>query len=104
MVGRDGDSPIDMSHCVLRSVSPIHIEYLRNMGVGASMSISIVVNDKLWGMLACHHMSARQVPYSIRMAADVMVQVLAASVQLLETRQRTGLIEHAAAIRARLME
>ena len=49
--------PLDMSHCVLRSVSPIHIEYLRNLGVGASMSISIVVNGKLWGLVACHHQS-----------------------------------------------
>lgn len=104
MVGREGDRAIDMSHCVLRSVSPIHIEYLQNMGVGASMSISIVVNDKLWGMLACHHLSAKQVPYSIRMAAEVMVQVLAASVQLQEARQRTQLIEQSAALRSRLME
>jgi len=104
MVGRDGDSPIDMSHCVLRSVSPIHIEYLQNMGVGASMSISIVINDKLWGMLACHHLSSKQVPYSIRMATEVMTQVLAASVQLHEARQRTQLIEESAAERSRLME
>ncbi|WP_295996740.1 ATP-binding protein [Rugamonas sp.] len=104
MVGRDGDSPIDMSHCVLRSVSPIHIEYLQNMGVGASMSISIVINDKLWGMLACHHLAPKQVPYSIRMATEVMVQVLAASVQLLEARQRTQLIEQSTALRSHLME
>ncbi len=72
--------PLDLSHSVLRSVSPIHVEYLKNMGVGASMSISIVINDKLWGMLACHHLSSKQVPYSIRMATEVMTQVLAASV------------------------
>lgn len=104
MLGRDGDGPIDMSHCVLRSVSPIHIEYLQNMGVGASMSISIVVNGKLWGMLACHHMASMQVPYSIRMAAEVMVQVLAATVQLVEARERTQLIEEAADVRTHLMQ
>ena len=104
MVGRDGDGPVDMSHCVLRSVSPIHLEYLRNMGVGASMSISIVVNDKLWGMLACHHMRPRQVPYSVRMATEVMVQVLAATVQLLDTRAQSALIEHSAQLRTRLQQ
>ena len=62
-----GLAPLDMSHCVLRSVSPIHIEYLRNMGVAASMSISIVVNGKLWGLVACHHRCAIRVPYSVRM-------------------------------------
>lgn len=104
MVGRDGDAAVDMSHCGLRSVSPIHIEYLRNMGVGASMSISIVINDSLWGMFACHHMGARQVPYSVRMAAEVMVQVLAATVQLLETRARAALIEQSALVRTVLMQ
>lgn len=78
--------PLDMSHCILRSVSPIHIEYLQNMGVGASMSISIVVNGRLWGLIACHHMSARQVPYSIRMACDVLCQILGSTVNQLETK------------------
>ena len=47
--------PLDLSFAHLRSVSPIHCEYLRNMGVGASMSISIVIDGKLWGLIACHH-------------------------------------------------
>ena len=77
--------PLDMSRSILRSVSPIHIEYLRNMGVGASMSVSIVLNGQLWGMMACHHMAAHQVPYSIRMACDVLCMILASTVQQLET-------------------
>lgn len=81
-----GRSLLDMSHCILRSVSPIHIEYLQNMGVGASMSISIVVNGRLWGLIACHHMSAKQVPYSIRMACDVLCQILGSTVNQLETK------------------
>ena len=51
--------PLDLSMSVLRSVSPIHIEYLKNMGVGASLSISIVVDGKLWGLFACHHYGPR---------------------------------------------
>lgn len=50
---------IDMSHGVLRSVSPIHLQYLENMGVGASMSVSILVKGELWGLIACHHRVAR---------------------------------------------
>ena len=53
--------PVDMSHCTLRSVSPIHLEYLRNMGVSASLSASIVCQDQLWGMLVLHHYSPRHV-------------------------------------------
>ena len=98
-----GAEPLDMSHAVLRSVSPIHLEYLQNMGVGASMSVSIVVNGRLWGLLACHHRSARQVPYSIRMACDVMAQVISLAIQSLESQRDAHTSAEAAAVRTRLM-
>ncbi|SEO06593.1 Bacteriophytochrome (light-regulated signal transduction histidine kinase) [Duganella sp. CF517] len=104
LVGRAGDAPLDLSHSVLRSVSPIHVEYLQNMGVGASMSVSIVVAGRLWGLLACHHMSPLQVPYSVRMAADVMAQVIASLVQSIEARERARMVEQAAEVRTRVME
>ncbi|HYP83568.1 ATP-binding protein [Variovorax sp.] len=97
-------APLDMSHSVLRSVSPIHIEYLRNMGVAASMSISIVIDGRLWGMLACHHRRPLQVTYPVRMACDVVAQVLAANVQTLITRERAREAENAAQLRARVIE
>ena len=95
--------PLDLSHSVLRSVSPIHIEYLRNMGVGASMSVSIVVGGRLWGMLACHHMATRQVPYPIRMAVDVMAQVIASTVQSLAARERESAVARAAWLRTEIV-
>jgi chemotaxis family two-component system sensor kinase Cph1 len=104
LIGREGAAPVDMSHSVLRSVSPVHIEYLQNMGVAASMSISIVVDGQLWGLIACHHQSPKQVPYSIRMTTDVIAQILAASVQTLEAHARTILIERAANMRTALMQ
>lgn len=103
VLGREGDAAIDMSHSVLRSVSPIHVEYLQNMGVQASLSVSIVVNGRLWGMLACHHRTPRQVPYSIRMATDVLAQVLASSVQTLEAKAQAALIERAAELGSRML-
>ncbi len=97
VLGATGDTlPLDMSHCLLRSVSPIHVEYLHNMGVGASMSVSIVVAGRLWGMFACHHMSPRQVPFSIRMATDVMAQLLASTVLSLEAQGRETAVASAA--------
>jgi light-regulated signal transduction histidine kinase (bacteriophytochrome) len=83
---------------VLRSVSPIHVEYLQNMGVGASMSVSIVVAGELWGMVACHHMSPRQLPYSVRMSCDVLAQVVAATVQTLLARDQSRRRAEAAAL------
>ena len=72
--------PLDLSLGTLRSVSPIHIEYLRNMGVTASMSISIVVRGKLWGLFACHHYSgARVLPYALRAVAELYAQLFGSS-------------------------
>ena len=104
LLGDADAAPLDLSFAVLRSVSPIHVEYLRNMGVAASMSVSIVINGRLWGLLACHHMEAKRVPYSVRLAADVLAQVLASSVQTIETRHDARLVERAAAMRSSLVE
>ncbi|WP_199084161.1 ATP-binding protein [Deinococcus sp. UR1] len=75
-----GSEPLDMSYCVLRSVSPIHIQYLKNMGVGASMSVSLVHGKELWGLIACHHQTPRHLPYDLRSACELLGQV--ASVQV----------------------
>ncbi|GGC39952.1 signal transduction histidine kinase [Novosphingobium marinum] len=63
--------PLDLSMCGLRAVSPIHIEYLKNMGVKASMSVSIMRRGELWGLMACHHYSPLNLPYSVRTAAEL---------------------------------
>ena len=79
--------PFDMSFCVLRSVSPIHLEYLRNMGVGASMSISLVREGALWGLVACHHCTPRRVPYNIRTACELLGQVISLQATARERRE-----------------
>lgn len=70
------NKPLDMSLSVLRSVSPMHLEYLHNMGVTASMSISLIQNHKLWGLIACHHSSPKYIPYNIRTACEFIGQVM----------------------------
>ncbi|MDE1460810.1 ATP-binding protein [Spartinivicinus poritis] len=70
--------PIDLSYACLRSVSPVHMEYLNNMGVGASMSISVMQNERLWGLIACHHNSPLHPPISVRMAAELMTHTFSA--------------------------
>ncbi|MBD2431304.1 MULTISPECIES: sensor histidine kinase [Fischerella] len=67
--------PLDLSKSVLRSVSPIHIEYMHNMGVKASMSISLIKNNQLWGLIACHHQTPKYIPYEIRNACEFLGQV-----------------------------
>jgi len=63
--------PLDMSQAILRNVSPIHREYLRNMGIDASMSISIIRGGKLWGLIACHHYSPRILPRHLRAICEL---------------------------------
>jgi light-regulated signal transduction histidine kinase (bacteriophytochrome) len=69
--------PLDLTYSTLRSVSPIHLEYLRNMGVRASMSVSLLHGDRLWGLIACHHHSGpHQPPYATRAAAEFLGSTL----------------------------
>ncbi|MGA1805332.1 HWE histidine kinase domain-containing protein [Rhizobium sp. HT1-10] len=81
-----GEPPIDMSFAHLRSVSPIHCEYLRNMGVAASMSISIVVNGELWGLIACHHNSPKILSSPLRVATELFAQYFSLHLGAAETR------------------
>ncbi|UFH48357.1 ATP-binding protein [Pseudomonas sp. KNUC1026] len=85
--------PFDLSLCDLRSVSPIHCEYLANMGVRASMSVSIVVGGKLWGLFACHHMAPKTMPHPVRLSFQVISQVCSALVERFE-QQHTGQLLH----------
>ncbi|NTS40704.1 GAF domain-containing protein [Flavisolibacter sp. BT320] len=67
--GDSGYSQLDLSDSVLRSVSPIHIQYLKNMGVGATLTISLLSEEKLWGLIACHHSTPRHLNIVQRQAA-----------------------------------
>lgn len=88
------DAVLDMSDCVLRSVSPVHIQYLRNMDVAASMSVSVLYEGRLWGLVACHHDEPRAVPYESR---QLCLQVGRLLSQQLKARQEAD--EHAEMVR-----
>jgi light-regulated signal transduction histidine kinase (bacteriophytochrome)/ActR/RegA family two-component response regulator len=79
-------APLDLTHAVLRSVSPIHIEYLKNMGVAASMSVSILRDGRLWGLIACHHRSPHLVPYDVRRACTLLGKLVAQLISSIESR------------------
>jgi len=88
----DTGQPLDLSFSVLRSVSPLHLEYMKNMGTPASMSISIVVEGRLWGLISCHHAAPRRAPVHVRTACDFLGQVVAmqisAKARSFDTAQR----------------
>ncbi len=76
---------LDMTQAVTRAVSPVHIEYLTNMGVGASLSISIILEGRLWGLIACHHTTASCPSFVMRTAAELFGHMYSMS---LESRLR----------------
>lgn len=86
---RAAEAPVDMSFAQLRSVSPVHCEYLQNMGVFASMSISIVVDGELWGLISCHHDSPKVVPMPLRIGAELFGQYFSLQVSIAERRAQT---------------
>jgi len=81
MTGRD----LDMSLCSLRSMSPIHVQYLKNMGVCATLVISILVSGRLWGLIACHHYVPRLVQFQVRAACELLAEAVATRIAALES-------------------
>jgi light-regulated signal transduction histidine kinase (bacteriophytochrome) len=81
--------PLDLSLSTLRSVSPVHREYMRNMGTGASFSISLIRDGELWGLISCHHREPRRLAFGVRMACGLLAQVL--SLQLAVREQTEGM-------------
>ena len=97
---------LDMSDVALRSVSPIHIQYLKNMGVAASASVSIVREGVLWGLIACHNESPKQLSYDIRLACEALAGGLARQIRTVSEakihRERTRLRSLEDTVAARL--
>ena len=77
-------APLDLTFATLRSVSPVHLEYLRNMEARASMSISILQDGQLWGLIACHHREPLHVAFETRAACDLIGQFLSGQVVVKE--------------------
>ena len=84
-------APLDLSMSTLRAHSPIHIEYLKNVGVKATLTISLLRGGWLWGLIACHHMAARQVSYERRTTPELFAQILSL---LIETRERAAVADY----------
>ncbi|MET0352101.1 MAG: ATP-binding protein [Rhizobacter sp.] len=81
---------LDMTRCGLRSISPIHLEYMRNMGTLASMSVSIVVRGRLWGLISCHDHAPRHVDAATRIACEHLGRLLSMRI---EAREETAEVE-----------
>ena len=81
-------SPLDLSMSTLRAHSGMHIQYLVNMGVGSTMTVSLIRDGTLWGLISCHHMTPRHVGFEQRTTAELFAQMLSF---LIEKRERDDL-------------
>ena len=80
---------VDMSMCFLRSMSPIHLQYLRNMGVRATLVVSLVVGGELWGLIACHHYQPKFVPFETRGVCELLAELIATRIATLQSFVQT---------------
>ncbi len=82
----DTGRPLEMTYCSLRGVSAMHAQYLRNMGVAAALTLSLVSEGKLWGLITCHHDTPTAFSYEVRAACELLAQFT--SLQIAPTRSR----------------
>lgn len=105
------DKNLDLSLSVLRSTSPIHVQYLKNMGVGATLTISLLHHGRLWGLIACHHYSKKNISPAVRLAAKLQGQFITSQIDIresndenLDARKTIEALEHITAIDLPLAE
>ena len=88
--------PLDMSKSFLRSVSPIHLQYLKNMGTQATLTISLIRGGKLWGLIACHHGAKKNLFHEVRLACELIGKSISV---LLPSREHMEEAEFAESLR-----
>ncbi|WP_026915755.1 ATP-binding protein [Christiangramia portivictoriae] len=103
MLDPSGD-PLDISKSKLRGVSPIHIEYLQNMGVGSSLTAALISNGKLWGLLACHHSEAKFINYYQRQTCEFLIQIFSNELSLKSSNKYIQKLEEIEEVANSLMD
>lgn len=91
VLAENNPATLDLSYSWLRSMSPVHVDYLRNMGVKASLSISLVQNDRLWGLIACHHMTSKFVPLRQRELDEFLGRVVSLKLMHMDAQERAAI-------------
>jgi light-regulated signal transduction histidine kinase (bacteriophytochrome) len=95
---------LDMSLCYLRSMSPLHLQYLINMGVTATLVISLVREGRLWGLIACHHYQPRNLCYALRAACELLGEAISTRIAAIENYARAQVAIQVRRLEQRLVE
>jgi light-regulated signal transduction histidine kinase (bacteriophytochrome) len=97
------DTPLDLSMSTLRAHSTMHVEYLQNMGVASTMTVSLVRDGTLWGLISCHHMSPRHVGFEQRTTAELFGELLSLLIEKRERAEASEYEDHSARLRQQLV-
>lgn len=97
-------SPVNLTNSILRSAASCHTEYLHNMGVGASLTISLIKDGKLWGLIACHHQTPKYVSYELRKACEFLGRVIFSEISSREETEDYDYRMQLTHIQSRLVE
>jgi two-component system, chemotaxis family, sensor kinase Cph1 len=100
----DSGEDLDMSMCHLRSMSPLHIQYLKNMGVTATLVVSLIREGRLWGLIACHHYAPRNLSFSVRAAAGLLAEVISTRIAAIENYAHAQVAIQVRRLEQRLIE
>ncbi|HWI55759.1 MAG TPA: ATP-binding protein [Bacillota bacterium] len=103
LVNPDTGQPLTMTYCALRGASVMYTEYLRNMGVAASLTMSLLPEGELWGLIACHHYRPTYFPYQVRTACEFLAQVVALQLKAAEEREHLAYRLHLEEVHQRLV-
>ncbi len=90
LVNPDTGAPLNMTYCFLRGASKMYTDYLENMRVRMSLTMSILRDGHLWGMIACHHYEPKVIPYQIRAACEFLAQVVSLQLKSVEEREHAA--------------
>ena len=96
--------PLDLSYSALRSLSPIHMEYLRNIGVQASMVMSLLQNGRLWGLIVCHHQSPKRISMAMRDNAILISRIASEKLTAMEATEHHALVNRATHFNSELIK
>ncbi|HSQ72225.1 MAG TPA: PAS domain-containing protein, partial [Rubrivivax sp.] len=99
-----GGGELDMSLSFLRSMSPLHLQYLRNMGVTGTLVVSLVREGRLWGLIACHHYAPRHVSFAVRTATELLAEVISTRIAAIENYARAQVAIQVRRLEQRLIE
>lgn len=98
LLNPDTQRPLEMTHCALRGASVMYTEYLQNMGVAATLTMPILREGALWGLIACHHYTPRPLPYPLRSAAEFLAQIASLEIVQAELREHMQYRQHLDAV------